>query len=39
MTKPTPPQPHSAPKPQPRPDVSMVMQTLTHSDDTPLETR
>lgn len=39
MTKPNPPKPQSAPTPQPRPDVAAVMQTLTHSDDTPLETR
>jgi len=35
MTKQTSPKPASAPKPQPRPDVAVVMQTLTHSDDTP----
>ena len=39
MTKPIPPKPQSAPKPQPRPDVTMVMQTLTHSDNTPTEKR
>lgn len=39
MTKPNTPKPQPAPKPQPRPDVGAVMQTLTHSSNTPTETR
>jgi hypothetical protein len=39
MTNPNPPKPESASKPQPRPDVAMVMEALKHSDDTPKEQR
>lgn len=39
MTDPNAPKPESAPKPKPRPDVAMVMETLKHSDNTPKEKR